>query len=155
MNVSLDTLHNSEWSEFLYLCRPLLYIPTNMHLPSCAFPYQTMSKLLQVVCTIHVMLSQFGLFTVYMFYKLFLFSFVFCISDVPSPKCFLILKKNKIRVNFFQPCSCLYSSSFTVQFFFFALQKVLVTTLFVNDYILSPCNLNIDLMSLLIFALFH
>lgn len=140
MNVSLDTLHNSEWSEFLYLCRPLLYIPTNMHLPRCAFPYQTMSKLLQVVWTIHVMLSQFGLFTVYMFYKHF-FPFVFVFQM------FLHLnvsdfEKNKIRVNFFSNlCPCLYSSSFTVQFFFFlifVLQKVLVTTLFVNDYIISP-----------------
>lgn len=103
MNVSLDTLHNSEWSEFPYLCRPLLYIPTNMHLPSCAFPYQTMSKLLQVVCTIHVMLSQFGLFTVYMFYKHVFFPFCFCISNVSSPNVFWFWKKNKIRVNFFQP----------------------------------------------------
>lgn len=97
MNVSLDTLHNSEWSEFPYFCRPLLYIPYQYAFAKlCLFLSKPCQNCFQVVCTIQVMLSQSGLFTVYIFFFLFLVLYF---------KMFLRLNvfwfwKNKISVNF-------------------------------------------------------
>lgn len=130
MNVSLDTLHNSEWSEFLYMCRPLLYIPTNMHLPSCAFPYQTKSKLLQVVCTIHVILSLFGLFTVYMFYIFFSFFILYFKISFTSKFSDFEKNKNKIRVNF-SICFFVFIVVLFLHISTFICKNVLVT--FLND----------------------
>lgn len=85
MNVSLDTLHNSEWSE--YFCRPLLYIPYRY-----AFARLCLS-LANHVKTAFKLSLQFQSYVepIWSVYNVNAFFW----NVFPSPKCFLIFEKLK------------------------------------------------------------